>query len=35
MMQHFMTHMGFAILNKWLIPHLIGIIQIKMKREEV
>jgi hypothetical protein len=33
MMQHFMTHMGFVILNKWLIPHLIDITLIKRKRE--
>jgi hypothetical protein len=35
MMQHFMTQIGFATLNKLLTSHLIDIILIKRKTEEV
>jgi hypothetical protein len=33
MMQHFMTHMSFAILDKQLIPYKLDIALIKRERE--
>jgi hypothetical protein len=32
MMQHFVTHIGFDIINKQLIPHLIDIALIRRER---